>query len=109
MWTLCRELLCLITVIPLNVSRHSLSLVAVSLCSKAMASSLVTGINHAMARLVDIWDSIGIMEDQRIERMQTVKKYIEVSRDIYSALLILYMYLLNAFLSHEGPFDGHDH
>ncbi|XP_017568790.1 protein regulator of cytokinesis 1 [Pygocentrus nattereri] len=45
--------------------------------SEAMASSLVTGINHAMARLVDIWDSIGIMEDQRIERMQTVKKYIE--------------------------------
>ncbi|KAI5096475.1 hypothetical protein C0J45_13369 [Silurus meridionalis] len=45
--------------------------------SDAMASSLVTGINHAMARLVDIWDSIGIMEEQRIERMQTVKKYIE--------------------------------
>ncbi|XP_072518026.1 protein regulator of cytokinesis 1 isoform X2 [Salminus brasiliensis] len=45
--------------------------------SEALASSLVTGINHAMARLVDIWDSIGIMEDQRIERMQTVKKYIE--------------------------------
>ncbi|XP_035383534.1 protein regulator of cytokinesis 1-like isoform X2 [Electrophorus electricus] len=45
--------------------------------SEALASSLVTGINHAMARLVDIWDSIGIMEEQRIERMQTVKKYIE--------------------------------
>ncbi|KAK2827392.1 hypothetical protein Q7C36_018318 [Tachysurus vachellii] len=45
--------------------------------SQALASSLVTDINHAMARLVDIWDSIGIMEDQRIERMQTVKKYIE--------------------------------
>ncbi|KAI4879679.1 hypothetical protein NFI96_032008 [Prochilodus magdalenae] len=45
--------------------------------SEAMASSLVTGINHAMATLVDIWDSIGIMEEQRIERMQTVKKYIE--------------------------------
>ncbi|XP_066502442.1 protein regulator of cytokinesis 1 [Hoplias malabaricus] len=45
--------------------------------SETLASSLVTGINHAMARLVDIWDSIGIMEEQRIERMQTVKKYIE--------------------------------
>ncbi|XP_060791923.1 protein regulator of cytokinesis 1 isoform X2 [Neoarius graeffei] len=45
--------------------------------SEALASSLVTGINLAMARLVDIWDSIGIMEDQRIERMQTVKKCIE--------------------------------
>ncbi|TSX03300.1 Sulfate anion transporter 1 [Bagarius yarrelli] len=46
--------------------------------AEALASSLVTDINHAIARLVDIWDSIGIMEDQRIERMQTVKKYIEV-------------------------------
>ncbi|XP_030625973.1 protein regulator of cytokinesis 1 [Chanos chanos] len=45
--------------------------------SEALASSLVTGINLAMARLVDIWDSIGIMEEQRVERMQTVKKYIE--------------------------------
>ncbi|XP_062867806.1 protein regulator of cytokinesis 1 [Trichomycterus rosablanca] len=45
--------------------------------SEALAFSLVTGINHAMAKLVDIWDSIGIMEDQRIERMQAVKKYIE--------------------------------
>ncbi|XP_076836411.1 protein regulator of cytokinesis 1 isoform X2 [Brachyhypopomus gauderio] len=45
--------------------------------SAVLASSLVTGINHAMARLVDIWDSIGIMEEQRVERMQTVKKYIE--------------------------------
>ncbi|XP_053543900.1 protein regulator of cytokinesis 1 [Ictalurus punctatus] len=50
----------------------------VSRKSEAMASSLITGINHAMARLVDIWDSIGIMEEQRIERMQTVKNYIEV-------------------------------
>ncbi|XP_051733713.1 protein regulator of cytokinesis 1 isoform X1 [Ctenopharyngodon idella] len=45
--------------------------------SEALAFSLVTEINHAMARLVDIWDSIGIMEDQRVERMQTVKKHID--------------------------------
>uniref|UniRef100_A0A8B9JFT0 Protein regulator of cytokinesis 1-like n=1 Tax=Astyanax mexicanus TaxID=7994 RepID=A0A8B9JFT0_ASTMX len=45
--------------------------------NSSLAFSLVSGINHAMARLVDIWDSIGIMEDQRIERMQTVKKHIE--------------------------------
>lgn len=47
--------------------------------SEALAFSLVTEINHAMARLVDIWDSIGIMEEQRVERMQTVKKHIDVS------------------------------
>ncbi|XDV38636.1 hypothetical protein PO909_007996 [Leuciscus waleckii] len=45
--------------------------------SEALAFSLVTEINHAMARLVDIWDSIGIMEEQRVERMQTVKKHID--------------------------------
>ncbi|XP_024236669.1 protein regulator of cytokinesis 1 isoform X3 [Oncorhynchus tshawytscha] len=45
--------------------------------SEALAFSLVTGINHAMARLVDIWDSMGIMEEQRVERMETVKKHIE--------------------------------
>ncbi|KAL0965716.1 hypothetical protein UPYG_G00284810 [Umbra pygmaea] len=45
--------------------------------SEALASSLVTGVNIAMARLVDIWDSIGIMEEQRLERMETAKKHIE--------------------------------
>uniref|UniRef100_A0A673NCX0 Protein regulator of cytokinesis 1-like n=1 Tax=Sinocyclocheilus rhinocerous TaxID=307959 RepID=A0A673NCX0_9TELE len=45
--------------------------------SEALAFSLVTEINHSMARLVDIWDSIGIMEEQRVERMQTVKKHID--------------------------------
>ncbi|XP_067106917.1 protein regulator of cytokinesis 1 isoform X3 [Osmerus mordax] len=45
--------------------------------SKVLAFSLVTGINMAMARLVDIWDSIGIMEDKRVQRMETVKKHIE--------------------------------
>ncbi|XP_072570386.1 protein regulator of cytokinesis 1 isoform X2 [Paramormyrops kingsleyae] len=48
-----------------------------SLLSEALVFSLVTGINLAMARLVDIWDSIGILEDQRVERMETVKKHIE--------------------------------
>lgn len=51
----------------------------VCLISEALASSLVTEINIAMAKLVDIWDSIGIMEEQRVERMQTVKKHIDVS------------------------------
>ncbi|KAJ8393958.1 hypothetical protein AAFF_G00054910 [Aldrovandia affinis] len=45
--------------------------------SEALAVSLVSGINIAMGRLVDIWDSIGIMEEQRVERMETVKKHIE--------------------------------
>lgn len=43
-----------------------------------MASSIISGINIAMAELVDIWNSIGIVEEQRVERMLTVKKHIEV-------------------------------
>ncbi|MBN3310032.1 PRC1 regulator, partial [Amia calva] len=31
-----------------------------------------------MARLVDIWDSIGILEEQRVERMEAVKKHIDL-------------------------------
>ena len=54
--------------------------------SEALAVSLVSGINVAMARLVDIWDSIGIMEAQRVERMETVKKHIEVSWDVDTKL-----------------------
>lgn len=66
--------------------------------SEVLASSLVTGINRAMARLVDIWDSIGIMEDQRIERMQTVKKYIEVY--IFFVLLVFCCCVLCLFVNH---------
>ncbi|MFT7815325.1 protein regulator of cytokinesis 1-like isoform X1 [Arapaima gigas] len=46
--------------------------------SEALAFSMVTGINLAMARLGDIWDSIGILEDQRVERMETVKKHVDI-------------------------------
>lgn len=74
--------------------------------SQALASSLVTDINHAMARLVDIWDSIGIMEDQRIERMQTVKKYIEVSLGVcfpLCSVIILYVFV-NCLLDAQRTF-----
>ncbi|XP_041091140.1 protein regulator of cytokinesis 1-like isoform X2 [Polyodon spathula] len=46
--------------------------------SEVLAFSLVSGINKAIARLVDIWDSIGIQEEQRVERMEAVKKHIEL-------------------------------
>lgn len=47
--------------------------------SEVLAFSLVSGINKAIARLVDIWDNIGIQEEQRVERMEAVKKHIEVN------------------------------
>lgn len=62
------------------LSCHTYEVVLMTLvCSEALAFSLVTGINIAKAKLVDIWDNIGIMEEQRVERMETVKKHIEVS------------------------------
>uniref|UniRef100_A0A8C4RHE6 Zgc:86764 n=1 Tax=Erpetoichthys calabaricus TaxID=27687 RepID=A0A8C4RHE6_ERPCA len=42
---------------------------------RLLAFSLVNGINQSLARLVDIWDSIGIQEAMRVERMEAVKKY----------------------------------
>ncbi|KAJ8285310.1 hypothetical protein GJAV_G00025400 [Gymnothorax javanicus] len=45
--------------------------------SEVLALSLISGINQAWARLADIWDSIGITENQRVERTQTAKKHIE--------------------------------
>lgn len=79
--------------------------------SEALAFSLVTEINHAMARLVDIWDSIGIMEDQRVERMQTVKKHIDVS---YTFAYIPFFHYLGFKLALNyscslGAFAFHDH
>ncbi|XP_039606313.1 protein regulator of cytokinesis 1 isoform X1 [Polypterus senegalus] len=46
--------------------------------SELLAFSLVNGINQSLARLVDIWDSIGIQEAMRVERMEAVKKHIEL-------------------------------
>ncbi|XP_058880190.1 protein regulator of cytokinesis 1-like isoform X1 [Acipenser ruthenus] len=46
--------------------------------SEVLAFALVSGINKAIARLVDIWDNIGIQEEQRVERMEAVKKHIEL-------------------------------
>lgn len=81
-----------------------MSSLMISPSSEVLASSLVTGLNKAMATLVDIWDSIGIMEDQRIERMQTVKKHIEVSRSIYSAPLFCLCVFVHCLLVRQRVF-----
>uniref|UniRef100_A0A8C4RIZ7 Zgc:86764 n=1 Tax=Erpetoichthys calabaricus TaxID=27687 RepID=A0A8C4RIZ7_ERPCA len=47
-----------------------------------LAFSLVNGINQSLARLVDIWDSIGIQEAMRVERMEAVKKHIEIDKSL---------------------------
>ncbi|NP_001279905.1 protein regulator of cytokinesis 1-like [Callorhinchus milii] len=45
--------------------------------SGVLASSLVQLLNHALTKLQDLWDSIGIQEDMRVQRMESVNNYIE--------------------------------
>ncbi|XP_043402288.1 protein regulator of cytokinesis 1 isoform X8 [Chelonia mydas] len=45
--------------------------------SEVLASSLVSSVNHALGKLLDIWHQIGIKEEMQLERMQAVKQHIE--------------------------------
>ncbi|KAM9329143.1 protein regulator of cytokinesis 1-like [Gastrophryne carolinensis] len=45
--------------------------------SEVLASSVISSTNHALARLMDIWDALGIKEDMRLKRIEEVKKHIE--------------------------------
>ncbi|XP_063066209.1 protein regulator of cytokinesis 1 [Engraulis encrasicolus] len=45
--------------------------------SESLVSSMISGINIALAQLEDLWDSMGIVEEQRLERVLTVKTYME--------------------------------
>ncbi|XP_043917057.1 protein regulator of cytokinesis 1-like isoform X2 [Protopterus annectens] len=45
--------------------------------SEVLGSTLLCSINTAIARLKDIWNTIGIEEEMRVQRMETVKKHTE--------------------------------
>ncbi|XP_018108386.1 protein regulator of cytokinesis 1 isoform X3 [Xenopus laevis] len=45
--------------------------------SEVLAASLISSMNHALSRLMDIWDGLGIKEEMRMRRMEEVKKHIE--------------------------------
>ncbi|XP_069782605.1 protein regulator of cytokinesis 1 isoform X2 [Narcine bancroftii] len=45
--------------------------------SEALASTIVYLLNNKLAELQDVWDAIGIQEEKRLERMGSVKMYIE--------------------------------
>ncbi|XP_077332231.1 protein regulator of cytokinesis 1-like isoform X2 [Lithobates pipiens] len=45
--------------------------------SEVLASSVITSANHALARLMDIWDGLGIKEEMRLRRIEEVRKHIE--------------------------------
>ncbi|XP_077119671.1 protein regulator of cytokinesis 1 isoform X8 [Ranitomeya variabilis] len=46
--------------------------------SEAIAAESVACLNSALARLRDIWEEIGIPEDQRLQRTDTVKRHINI-------------------------------
>lgn len=48
--------------------------------SEVLAAEAVSCLNRAMAALRDIWEEIGIPEEQRLERTDVVKKHIKVRR-----------------------------
>lgn len=58
--------------------RLSLTLTARGALSEVLAAEAASCLNRAMAALRDIWEEIGIPEEQRLERTDVVKKHIKV-------------------------------
>ncbi|CAM9408539.1 unnamed protein product [Bubo scandiacus] len=53
--------------------------------SEVLAAEAVSCLNRAMAALRDIWEEIGIPEEQRLERTEVVKKHIKSLLDMMVA------------------------
>lgn len=53
-----------------------------SLCdrvhSEVLAAEAVSCLNRALSQLKDIWEQIGLSEDQRLQRTNAVKQHIQV-------------------------------
>lgn len=54
--------------------------------SEVHAAESVAYLNRALVRLQDIWEEIGIPEEQRLQRTNEVHKHIKVSPQITSFL-----------------------
>lgn len=48
-------------------------------CSEVLAAEAVSCLNKALCHLKDIWEEIGIPEDQRLQRTNVVKNHIKVT------------------------------
>lgn len=57
--------------------------------SEVIAAESVACLNKALCHLKDIWEEIGIPEDQRLERTNVVKNHIKVSVECTCATWIL--------------------
>lgn len=57
--------------------------------SEVLAAEAVSCLNKALCHLKDIWEEIGIPEDQRLQRTNVVKSHIKVRRTVYHTDIIL--------------------
>lgn len=64
--------------------------------SEVHAAESVAYLNRALARLQDIWEEIGIPEEQRLQRTNEVHKHIKVSlRSVHGQVLVLFDRIIN--------------
>ena len=57
------------------------------LCSEVLAAESVTCLNKALHHLKDIWEEIGICEEQRLQRTKVAKNHIKVIVSLSSPLV----------------------
>lgn len=57
------------------------------LYSEVHAAESVACLNRALNQLKDIWEEIGIPEDQRLQRTDVVKKHIKVSLGSFQKMI----------------------
>ncbi len=55
------------------------SILSLNNFSELIAAESVACLNKALCQLKDIWEEIGIAEDQRLERTNVVKNHVKVS------------------------------
>lgn len=55
------------------------SILSLNNFSELIAAESVACLNKALCHLKDIWEEIGIPEDQRLERTNVVKNHVKVS------------------------------
>lgn len=60
----------------------------VCVVSELHAAESVACLNKALGHLKDIWEEIGIPEDQRMQRTEAVKMHIKVVTPVHSRLSV---------------------
>jgi len=73
----------------LLINIHSMHALSLHDFSEVIAAESVACLNKALCHLKDIWEEIGIPEDQRLERTNVVKNHIKVSVECICATWIL--------------------